>query len=88
MDMGDMDMGDSSSPLNASGVDFSNYTQAADFLDMILDDGEFQVDGNRYARYFWYGVVALIGCFTIANIIGIMESKSRYACNPAIWDGC
>lgn len=56
-------------PLNDTGVDFSNMTQAEDFLAEILDDTEFQVIGNAYARYFWYGVVVLIGICAIFNII-------------------
>jgi ferric-chelate reductase len=55
--------------LNASGVDFSNRTQAMAFLAAMLDDSVFQVDGNTYARSFWYGVVVVIGLAGIANAI-------------------
>lgn len=68
----DMDMGgdspSSSSPLNATGVDFSNETQAFDFLQEILDDSTLGVIGNQYARYFWYGVVVVIGIASLCNI--------------------
>lgn len=57
----------SDSPLNASGIDFSNSTQASTFLGEILDDTVFQVDGNMYARNFWYGVCAVIGVCAILN---------------------
>lgn len=70
MDSG-MDMGGdspSSSPLNATGVDFSNETQAFDFLQEILDDSTLGVIGNQYARYFWYGVVVVIGIASLCNI--------------------
>jgi ferric-chelate reductase len=70
MDMGDsMTMGGAptDSPLNASGIDFSNSTQAADFLGEILDDTEFQVDGNMYARNFWYGVCTFIAVCVFFN---------------------
>ncbi|KUJ20617.1 ferric reductase-like protein like transmembrane component [Mollisia scopiformis] len=70
MDMGDtMTMGGAptDSPLNASGVDFSNSTQAANFLGEILDDTEFQVDGNMYARNFWFGVCAVIAVCAFFN---------------------
>lgn len=70
MDMGDtMTMGGapSDSPLNASGIDFSNSTQAAAFLGEILDDTEFQVDGNMHARWFWYGVCAVIAVCSFFN---------------------
>ena len=67
MSMGDGDGMDM--PLNDTGVDFSNTTQAEDFLSEILDDTDFQVIGNAYARYFWYGVVVLIGITAILNVI-------------------
>lgn len=55
--------------LNASGVDFSNDTQAMDFLGEILDDSDLQISGNAFARYFWYGVVVVIGIAAIFNVI-------------------
>ncbi|KAF8867297.1 putative FRE ferric reductase-like transmembrane component [Acephala macrosclerotiorum] len=71
MDMGDsMTMGGAptnGSPLNASGIDFSNSTQASTFLGEILDDTEFQVEGNMYARNFWYGVCAVIATCAFFN---------------------
>lgn len=67
-----MDMGDGSSsslsPLTPDGVDFSNATQAFDFLQEILDDSYLGVVGNQYARYFWYGAVVVIGIATLCNI--------------------
>ncbi|PQE11215.1 metalloreductase protein [Rutstroemia sp. NJR-2017a BVV2] len=57
------------SALNASGIDFSNSTQAADFLGEILDDTVFQVDGNAAARHFWYGVCAVIALAGVANLL-------------------
>lgn len=67
MDMGG-DSPSSSSPLNATGVDFSNETQAFDFLQEILDDSTLGAIGNQYARYFWYGVVVVIGIASLCNI--------------------
>ena len=55
--------------LDASGVDFSNDTQAMDFLGEILDDSDLQISGNAFARYFWYGVVVVIGIAAIFNVI-------------------
>ena len=55
-------------PLNDSGVDFSNFTQAYDFQQEILDDSILQVIANSYARYFWYGIVVVIGIATVFNI--------------------
>lgn len=75
MDLG----GDSSSlPLNDTGVDFSNATQAMDFLGEILDDTEFQVDGNAFARDFWYGVVLVIGIAAIFNVVQRITLRMRY----------
>ncbi|KAK9371810.1 ferric reductase NAD binding domain-containing protein [Lipomyces chichibuensis] len=73
----DMSMGESSAPLNDSGVDFGNETQAFDFLQLILDDTELQVVGNEYARAFWYGIVVVIGIAAIFNIIRVITLKLR-----------
>ena len=70
--------GDGSAPLNASGVDFSNETQAMDFLGAILDDAVFQIDGNTYARYFWYGMVVFIGLAGISNAMWRATLQMRY----------
>lgn len=81
MDMGDsMPMGGapSGSPLNSSGIDFSNSTDAAMFLGEILDDTDFQINGNAYAKYFWYGVCAVIGICTIFNANQKINAKLRY----------
>jgi len=55
-------------PLNDSGVDFSNFTQAYNFQQEILDDTILQVIANGYARDFWYGIVVVIGIATIFNV--------------------
>lgn len=55
-------------PLNDTGVDFSNYTQAYNFLQEILDDSILQVIANSYARSFWYGIVVVIGLATLFNV--------------------
>ncbi|KAH8703994.1 ferric reductase NAD binding domain-containing protein [Talaromyces proteolyticus] len=67
----------SSDPLTSSGVDFSNETQALDFLQDILDDSVLGVTGNQYARYFWYGVAVAIGIATICNMIQTAVLKMR-----------
>lgn len=77
----DMSMGSGSSsltPLNDSGVDFSNFTQAYNFQQEILDDTILQVIANSYARYFWYGVVVLIGIATLFNIGRKVHLRLRY----------
>lgn len=87
MDMG-MGMDTGGAPLNDSGVDFSNATQAMDFLDELLDDTVFQVDGNRYARYFWYAIVVVIGIASICNILQAAILRARYASTPYQLDSC
>lgn len=66
------------SPLNASGIDFSNSTQASMFLGEILDDTEFQIEGNMYARNFWYGVCAVIATCAIFNFTQKATFRIRY----------
>jgi hypothetical protein len=70
--------GDGLAPLNASGVDFSNETQAMDFLGAMLDDSVLQIYGNAYARDFWYGVVVFLGVAGISNVMWRLTLKMRY----------
>ena len=86
----DMGMGGGSSngfvPLNDSGVHFSNETQAFNFLQEILDDSYLQVDGNRHARYFWYGIVIVVFLAAIANRLWMFLLQSRLvAVIPCAW---
>lgn len=80
MDM-DMDMGggDASTDvaLSADGVDFSNKTQAAEFLEDLLNDDRLKVIGNNYAKYFWYGIVAVIGLATLFNFLQWLTLQLR-----------
>ena len=69
---------DSASALNATGVDFANDTQAMDFLGEILDDTDLQISGNAFARYFWYGIVMVIGIAAMFNIIQTIILHLRY----------
>jgi len=64
-------------PLSADGVDFTNATQATDFLGDLLDDTILQVIGNDYAQYFWYGVVVVIGIAAVLNFFTILLHRSR-----------
>ena len=75
MDMGggDMPMGG----LDPAGVDFSNITQASDFLDALLDDDELKVIGNAYARYFWYGMAVSIAIASTINLIRVLTLRLR-----------
>ena len=65
-------------PLNTSGVDFSNETQAMQFLGEMLDDSVLQVYANAYARDFWYGVVVFLGVAGISNVIWRATLKMRH----------
>lgn len=71
--------GDSSSALNPSGVDFSNDTQAMEFLGQILDDGDLQISGNAFAENFWCGIVVVIAIAAIFNFIQTVTLRLRYA---------
>jgi len=62
---GDMGGDASSTPLSPDGVNFSDLDQAADFLEALLNDDQLKVIGNAYARYFWYGVVVVIGIASV-----------------------
>lgn len=81
MDMSDgMTMGGApsdGSALNDTGLNFSNMTQAAEFLGEILDDSIFQIDGNAAARNFWYGVCAVIGIAAFFNFAQKVTAFSR-----------
>ena len=67
-------VGDDPSPaLNATGVDFSNNTQAMDFLGQILDDTDLQISGNKFAEYFWCGIVTAI---TVGSFINLLEKAN------------
>ena len=65
-------------PLNDTNVDFANINQAEAFLSAILDDTDYQVIGNAYARYFWYGVVAVVGIAAISNLFQRTTLRMRY----------
>jgi len=92
--MSGMDMGDDGSsmivPLNTTGVDFTNATQASDFLSNLLDDTELQVIGNQYAVYFWYGIVVVIALASLLNAFRVVAMRYRYvkSCKLNIYFDC
>ena len=69
--------GDAMGGLSPAGIDFSNDTQAMDFLGAMLDDTVFQVVGNAYARYFWYGTVVVVGLAALYNIVWTATYRMR-----------
>ncbi|CAK7224397.1 ferric-chelate reductase Frp1 [Sporothrix curviconia] len=84
MDMDGMGSGDDSSmPLNATGVDFSNATQAFNFLQDILDDTTLQIDGSNAAKRFWYGVAAVVGLAAVCNFVSAVSLKLRLRASHA-----
>lgn len=68
---------DSPAALNASGVDFSNNSQAMELLGEILDDSDLQISGNAFARYFWYGILVVIAIAAILNIVQKITLRLR-----------
>lgn len=82
MDMSGMDMGSDGSstimPLNTTGVDFNNATQASMFLSELLDDSKLQVIANQYAVYFWYGIVVVIAIVALINAFRVVALRFRY----------
>lgn len=66
-------------PLNASGVDFANQTQAYNFLQELLNDTLFQPAGTSAARKFWYGVVVVVGVAALHNITWKATQRARLA---------
>ena len=77
--MGVTSGGSSPGILNATGVDFSKDTQAMDFLGQMLNDRYFQVVGNEYARYFWYGILVAIGVAAVYNAVWRRTLQTRWA---------
>ena len=55
-------------PLSAVGVDLTNVTEASDYLEDLLDDSVLQFDGIKYSKFFWYGIVTVIGLAAVVNI--------------------
>ena len=49
-----------------------------EFLDKILDDSDLQVSGNAFARYFWYGIAAVIAIAAIFNMVQRTTLRLRY----------
>lgn len=83
--MSGMGAGAGGGGLNASGVDFSNQTQAMSFLAAMLDDSVLQVEGNMYARNFWYGIVVIIGVAGISNAVWRTTLNMRHGfCNSLV----
>lgn len=68
---------DPSTPLTPAGVDFSNETQALNFLQDLLDDRALQVSANAVARNFWYGVVVVVGVAAICHILSTVTLWMR-----------
>lgn len=63
--------------LNPDQYDMNNETQATDFLSQLLDDSVLQYNAQDFSRYFWYGIVAVIGLFSLFNILSKLYHVSR-----------
>ena len=79
MDMGTSDMlsvGDSG-PLTSAGFNMSNVTDAANFLDAILDDSDFMPLNKDIVKAFWYAMVIVIGIAGIYNAYTLIVTTAR-----------
>ena len=63
--------------LSPNGVDFSNETQATEFLEALLNDDDLKIVGNDYARYFWYGIAVAVSIAALFNLIRWAISHTR-----------
>ena len=66
-----------SGTLSPAGVDFSNETQAFNFMQEILDDSVFQPQSILYSVYFWYGTVVVIAIASLINISQAAIARGR-----------
>ena len=67
-----------SGPLSAIGLDLTNETTAFDYLGEILDDTDLQAVDNRYATYFWYGIIVAIAISVFFNALRQWKATLRY----------
>lgn len=63
--------------LNPDQYDMNNETQAINFLSQLLDDSVLQYNAQDFSRYFWYGIVAVIGLFSLFNILSKLDHVLR-----------
>ena len=66
------------SELTASGFNLSNSTDAMEFLEQLLDDGELQPVNINMSQIFWYGIVIVIGLAAFANAVQSVVLRSRF----------
>ena len=71
-----------SAPLSAIGLNLTNETTAFDYLGEILDDTDLQVIDNRYATYFWYGIIVAIVISVFFNALRQWKATLRYLSFP------
>ena len=64
-------------PLSAVGIDLTNITEASKYLEDLLDDSRLQFDGIKYSKFFWYGIVAVIGVAAAINVYQRAISLAR-----------
>lgn len=63
--------------LSPKGVDFSNITQASEFLEVLLNDDELKIIGNAYAQYFWYGIAVAVAVAAAFNFTRWLTLRLR-----------
>jgi hypothetical protein len=65
--------------LPSKPVGLSSVMDASNSPEELLDNSVYQFDGNVRARYFWYGIAALIGVTAILNLRWRLDLRLRYA---------
>ena len=63
----DMQMPTGLTMVDPSQYDLHNETQAAEFLELMLDDSVLKQDAQKFSKYFWYGIVVVIGIVAVNN---------------------
>lgn len=71
-------------PLSPNGVDFSNATQASEFLEALLNDDQLKVIGTAYATYFWYGIVVAVVIGSVSNIAWWLVLQLRWVASAPL----
>jgi ferric-chelate reductase len=68
---------DSPGNLSTVGLDMTDPNIQLDFLTALLDDACLQIWSSAYSRYFWYGIAAVIGVFTLKRLVRATQLEVR-----------
>ncbi|PYH93450.1 metalloreductase [Aspergillus ellipticus CBS 707.79] len=64
--------------LSASDFDFNNITQVKTFLHDLKHQEYLPILGARYARYFWYGIIVVVGLTASINRTWSIVRSTRH----------